>query len=130
VKIELLRYLSYCAARAQEPSTQKIYTKHAKDKYDRISEKRKSKDDIIDPETYRRLYFWIDYSQLVSIVKNNNIKVFKKEAKKIFIKMQENLVSDDDFLTLKLLQHENLFNDKPDRQDYWRELIMDSMSGH
>jgi hypothetical protein len=119
VEIEVLRYLSYCSARAEETNQQRIYTERAEEIYRAAEE-----DDRIDDKLYRRKYFWIHYSRLVLIVGAGHDN-YQAESWEYYNLLRRKLATEQDFLLRKLLQHSNLITE-PDKQVLWDSFIRQS----
>lgn len=121
VQIELYRYLSYCSARAMEINKQQTYTRLAANI---LKEKGSIEQD--DPKLYRRQYYWIDYSQMLSTVTRGGNN-YQDEANRYFERLQKGLVSNDDFLKLKLVQHMGMIPEE--RQEFWKRLVRRASAG-
>lgn len=121
VQIELYRYLSYCSARAMETNNQRTYTRLAANI---LREKGNLGQE--DPKVYRRQYYWIDYSQMLSVVAKGGDN-YQDEANRYFKRLLEGLVSSDDFLKLKLVQHMGMIPE--DRVSFWQELVRKASAG-
>ena len=118
IEIEVLRYLSYCAARAGEINYQNIFTGKAEKIY---QQKLKNLNQRMEPKLYRRKYYWIDYSQLVATVRTGGDN-YETKAQEYFQRLRENLITESDFLRLKMVQHSSLVGDES-KQKYWKQLI-------
>lgn len=118
IEIEVLRYLSYCAARAGEINYQNIFTGKAEKIY---QQKLKNLNQRMEPKLYRRKYYWIDYSQLVATVRTGGDN-YETKAQVYFQRLRENLITESDFLRLKMVQHSSLVGDES-KQKYWKQLI-------
>jgi len=116
VEIEVLRYLSYCSARAEESNQQRMYTERAEEIYRKANEA-----DRIDGKLYRRKYFWIHYSNLVFVV-SQGLDNYEAEGWNYYNQLRKKLATEHDFLLRKLLQHANLITD-PDKKALWQSFI-------
>jgi hypothetical protein len=116
VEIEILRYLSYCAARAEESIQQEIYTDNAARIYDTIE-----RETGIDTKMYRRKYYWIDYSKLLATVSRGD-ENYEAESWTYYNRLRTKLATEHEFLLMKLLQHSNLITE-PGKKLFWESLI-------
>jgi len=107
VKIEVLRYLSYCAAKLDKKSDQEIFIQQALKLRDKKS---------WNVTEYRRKVYWVDLSNLVLLL---NGAQFDK-ADQVFIQLRNNL-GDPELLKIKLSQHKSLIKDN--FKSTWNEYI-------
>lgn len=107
VQIEVLRYLSYCAHRLDKRADQEIFNAQALDL------RKKNPRSSLE---YRRKYYWVDLSQLASLVNEADFN----QAKKVFRSLRNNL-GNADLLKTKLLQHQDLIKDQ--FKDEWKKYI-------
>jgi hypothetical protein len=108
VQIEVLRYLSFCAAKLKY-TEQKDFTAQAA----KIMKKKER-----NAKEYRRKFYWIDLSNLVTDVNNADFK----KADEDFEKLRSNL-ADRLFLKMKLREHEQLIEKEKEYRDKWTKYI-------
>jgi hypothetical protein len=116
VEIEILRYLSYCSARAEETNQQEIYTDVAA----RVHDAREDEAGV-DNKMYRRKYYWIDYSKLLATVSRGK-EDYEAEGWRYYNRLRTKLATERDFLLMKLLQHSNLITQE-EKAIFWDSLI-------
>ena len=106
VQIEVLRYLSYCAAKLGKTTEQETLNSQALTVKSRFN---------AGPTEYRRKLYWIDLSRLTKHINLAEIE----EAKSVFNTLRGNL--EHKFLKTKLIQHRGLI--RPQFLDIWNEYI-------
>jgi len=112
VQIEVLRYLSYCSARLVRSSDHEVFNNQAQ-----VVKKNMMKRSAASPAQYRRKFYWVDLSQLVSLFNSGHFK----QAEEVFYTLRNSL-SDTEFLKTKILQHEKLI--KKEFREEWKKYIV------
>lgn len=106
VQIEVLRYLSYCAAKLEKTTEQETLNSQALTVKSRFN---------AGSTEYRRKLYWIDLSRLTKHINLAEIE----EAESVFNELRGNI--EHRFLKTKLIQHRGLI--KPQFLDMWDEYI-------
>ena len=125
VKIEVLRYLSYTCTRTGEYLAAEDYTRKAELVLDRLLRSKGISEDEIEPELYRRKFWWIDYSEVLYQARNlttDSDPEAENAIEERVKRMRRILRSEGRFLEIKLRQHKNFF-EAIGKEDLWKKLV-------